>query len=161
MIEEPTQVFYGFGMTKTEGKTHTSNLTTALQAAGINNPIKLVSFPADKNKIIVRLENLNELNETAKVNLRAVAEAYWNEANLKHPRALSSIDMVELTLSANMALSEQQERKIQWKSVDDDKHTYNELKDDDDDTKSFKPMQIRVFSISMSTEAKAEDLILV
>jgi hypothetical protein len=68
--------------------------------------MKLVTFPADKNKIIVRLENLNERNVTTKVNLRAVAEAYWNEANIKYPRALASIDMDEMTLSANQLLSE-------------------------------------------------------
>lgn len=65
MIEEPTQVFYGFGLTKIQGKTYSSNLSAALKSAGINETMKLVTFPADRNKIIVRLENLNENNETA------------------------------------------------------------------------------------------------
>lgn len=102
--------------------------------------MKLVTFPADKNKIILRLENLNENNETAQVNVRSVAEAYWNEANIKNSYAFSSIDIEELSLTANMALSELQERKIQWQTVDDDKLTHNQIEDVSDDIKSFKQM---------------------
>lgn len=102
--------------------------------------MKLVTFPADKNKIIVRLENLNENNETAQVNVRSVAEAYWNETNIKNPYALSSIDIEELSLTANMALSELQERKIQWQTVDDDKLTQNQIEDVSDDVKAFMQM---------------------
>lgn len=35
MIEEPAQIFYGFGMEKIKGETVTSNLSASLQAAGV------------------------------------------------------------------------------------------------------------------------------
>lgn len=98
--------------------------------------------------MIVRLENLNEVNKTVSVDINAVAMAYWKEANLRHYRAVESIDIQELSITANMPLAELQKRKIDWKTVDDDKLVFEELVNDaHNDIKTLKPMQIRVFSV--------------
>jgi len=48
------------------------------------------------------------------VDIRAIGEAYWNEANLKYPLAFTNMTIEELSITGNMKISEMQERKIKW-----------------------------------------------
>ena len=121
MTDEPCQIFYGFDLHAIEGRTVTSNLSESLKDAGINHPVKLVTFPAWKNKLVIRIENLNDGKESASVDIRKVAMALWNEANLKHSRSIYEVEIEELSVSANMPVQEMNDRKIQWKTIDDDK----------------------------------------
>lgn len=130
MIEEPSQVFYGFEMLQIESRTIKSNLSASLKEAGIQHPVKLLTFPAWKNKLIIRVENLNEANQTASVDINKVALAYWKEANLKHYIEFNELEIEELSVSANMPVSEMQNRKINWKTVDDEKLAEDQTADD-------------------------------
>ena len=69
-------------------------------------PVKLITFPTWRNKFTVRLENLNEMGKKATVDVRAIGEAYWNEANLKYPRAIANITIEELSITGNMKITE-------------------------------------------------------
>jgi len=55
---------------------------------------------------MVRLENLNDMNKSQSVNITAIGEAYWNEANLKHPCEIASWKIEELSITGNMPISE-------------------------------------------------------
>lgn len=89
------------------------------------------------------------MDQTASVDLRAVGEAFWKEANLKYPREIASIQIEELSLTGNMPITELQKRKIDWKTEDDYKLSYSAVEDQSDDVKALNPMQIRVFSITV------------
>jgi len=69
MIEEPVQIFYGFGLLKVIEKTYESNLKNELREAATSNNVKLLTFPTARNKFIMRLENLNDMNESAVVDV--------------------------------------------------------------------------------------------
>ena len=105
--------------------------------------------------MIVRLENINDANKTAQVDINAVAMAYWNEANLKHDRSVDQLEIEELSVTANMPITEMQKRKIDWKTVDDDKLVFEEpVNDGQDNVKTLKAMQIRVFSVNFKVSRK-------
>lgn len=91
------------------------------------------------------------------MDIRAIGEAYWNEANLKYPLAFTNMTIEELSITGNMKISEMQERKIKWKTVDDDMLTDPVVEDQSDDVKTLNPMQIRTFSISIETAMTKED----
>ena len=52
--------------------------------------------------------------------MKLIAEALWKSANAKHPISFERVDIEELSLTGNMKLSEMRERKVQWKTVDDE-----------------------------------------
>lgn len=106
MIEEPVQIFYGFGLLKVMEKTYESNLKNELREAATSNNVKLLTFPTARNKFIMRLENLNDMNESALVDVQAIANAFCNEANLKFESQNVTINIEELSISANMPISE-------------------------------------------------------
>lgn len=102
--------------------------------------------------MIIRLENLNEMNETAVVDVRAIPMAYWEEANRKYPSDVETIDIEELSISANMPISELQKRKIDWKTAADDQLNTSKVDDAPVTKITMAPMQIRVFSAKVNPE---------
>ena len=93
-----------------------STFRDQIKMAGVNGKVKMVSLPQDKNKIILRLENLDDLYDNleypqpALVNLGKLIEAFSPS---------KSYDFKEMSLTGNMELQEMLDRKIKWKTVDD------------------------------------------
>jgi hypothetical protein len=96
------------------------NLGEEMKKAGIHGAVKMVSMPISKNKILVRLENLADLYDGAQQPAQvsnSFAQALFNSANLL-PKEMN-IEFRELSLSGNMDIQEMLDRKIKWKTVDD------------------------------------------
>ena len=70
---EPAQYFFNFDM-KVSGTGKASPFSENLKAAGIKNLVDFVTIPLDKNKMLIRLENLSEQQE--QVDLISVASAF-------------------------------------------------------------------------------------
>ena len=55
-------MFYSFGdLNQVSSETYVNGLAEALEWAGINGTVKMVTIPMAKNTILVRLENIADL----------------------------------------------------------------------------------------------------
>jgi hypothetical protein len=59
---------------------------------------------------------------------------------LKYPRAFSSLNIEEMTVTGNLPIKKMLARKIKWNTVDDDKLTESSFDDEQTDIKTLKPM---------------------
>jgi hypothetical protein len=131
--------------------------------AGIKDKVKMVAMPLKKNTLIVRLENLadnHDLGETAsthRVAFKWLLEKMWDSANDANPVKVHQIDIKEKSLTGNMDLKEMLDRKIKWKTVDDDlslggKMSYHF----DGEYVDLEPQRIRVFEVTFTPESQDE-----
>jgi hypothetical protein len=84
----------------------------------VTQDIKLYLQPVNKNSIRLRMTNLHDTNHY-KINLKAVLQAYWKEANRANPVNYTFLNTTQMSLSGNTPLSEMLSRKIKWKAVGD------------------------------------------
>lgn len=115
------------------------DLSKALREAGVSETVKMVSFPIGMNKFALRLENLNTEGSDAHVNIEDLTKAMWTQANIKHPREIESVKIQEMSLTGNMPLSEMQNRKIHWNTVDDAKLNFRDIVDQSENAKTLVP----------------------
>jgi len=79
------------------------------------------------------------------INLEQVADAFWRQYN---GIAAYNVEIKEMTPTGNMEVSEMLERKIQWKTVDDDKLAPSTLSRGNDwKNLVLEAQRIRVFNI--------------
>lgn len=168
--DTPAQMFYSFGeLNQVSNETYVSGLAEALSWAGINGTVKMVTIPMAKNTILVRLENIADILDkeavTRPVFLEHSLEAMYMAAN-KDATQAPEIKITEKSLTGNMDLvDEMLKRKIQWKTVDDDKPEYTKSKitydtEDIDPVTGLKyitlePQRIRTF-LAVFTPPKEE-----
>ena len=81
----------------------------------------------------------------------------WDSANGANPVKVHQIDIKEKSLTGNMDLKEMLDRKIKWKTVDDDlslggKMTYHF----DGEYVDLEPQRIRVFEVTFTPESQDE-----
>ena len=120
-----------------------------LKSAGVQDTVKLLVLPREKDILMFRLENLADLDSgvgEASVDLEKIARAYWDAVNTSEP----SITIVETTINGNMPIEEMRSRRLQWKA-DGIKQTET-TKDDSNDMVSLKPMQLRTFTVSYKSQ---------
>lgn len=115
------QYFFTKDVKNTSSDILQSHLSQDLVSAGVTDFVKLEAMPLDKNKILLRLTNMEDFlsdDETKSVTIDVykVFLGFWQSANNKTESELPPDDMElqveEKTLTNNMALSEMQERKI-------------------------------------------------
>jgi hypothetical protein len=130
----PPQVFYSINKTNSSffPMEADSNLDLPLffQMAGINETIKMVSFPLSLNTLVVRLENIADLYDkdaqTVYLNeFKELLEKMWLSVN-SDSNAGVEIDIQEMSLTANMKLEQMEEERIKWRTVDDFKEQYEQ-----------------------------------
>lgn len=82
----PAQYFYSFNLTKVS-KPIGQTIKHHPREAGIDDSVVLSTYPQSKNKIILRFDNIadkyDQNSKSAFVNVEAVANAIWNQANIK------------------------------------------------------------------------------
>jgi hypothetical protein len=114
--------------------------------------------PLSKNKILVRLENIADLFDadsvTKEVNLAFIQSLYADQNN----GDACEFEFKEMNLSSNMALDEMLNRKIQWRTVDDDSRPDLSPSKIDysvaNQTVSLEPQRIRVFEMTVTSSAE-------
>lgn len=85
------------------------------------------------------------------MNILSIAKNLWKSANSNSDLNLQNVkqNIQEMSITGNMPLKELRERKVQWRTVDDDDTSINmaELNYDVNDTVSLEPQRIRVFKV--------------
>jgi hypothetical protein len=79
----------------------------------------MVTIPVERNKILLRVENLADSGANALVYLDRIATILAQSANKNNLPASLNHSIVETTLTANMDLKEMLDRKLKWKTMDD------------------------------------------
>jgi hypothetical protein len=117
---------------------------------------KYVMFPLEKNKIVVRFENIADKFDSDaaqfQYNVRDFAEAVYKVANPNADR-LHNVHIQETSITHNMDIKtvEERRRKYQWKGEDDDVfdqfHAQVQASrlPDNGDLMTFAPQEIRTF----------------
>ena len=107
--------------------------------------MKLVTFPLGESKMILRLENIGDDllkgAEAQSVSLTKILEAFLADGS----------EITEVTLTGNMPINEMWDRKILWRTKDDDKPGFKRVKiDKSQDWNSIKleKQRIRTFIVS-------------
>jgi len=152
--DDPANAFFNFGG-QIAKKGVPSNFGTMIKAAGVTGEVKYVAMPLNKNSLLFRFENLADVYDghakIATVKIEDVFNAFYMEAN---SGALpENIDWTEMSLTANMPLKEMQSRKIQWKTVDDDKLEKKPMDMNDGATINLEPQRIRVFKVDFTPKS--------
>jgi len=122
----PAQIFFNFDSAPASVKVPVGgDYSGAIKQAGVSDNLKLYVVPMAKNKLHIRLENLEDLYDlnakTYTVDMKDLLHSMWKEANKQAPVDFSSYAISEKSLTGNMDVSEMWARKIQWKTVDDAK----------------------------------------
>lgn len=162
-IDNPAQVFYTPSLSQSsQQKQSSANYTTSLWNAGIRNTVKLTTIPLARNHVLLRLANLQDpvdgdtSNKTVQLDQVVNAMLQWT-----NPSTYSSLtyNVTEKSLTANMDLTEMLNRRIKWKTVDDDKtaqgsidYTFNGT------TVTLEPQRIRVFELKVTAPAEVKFL---
>ena len=115
-IEEPAQYFFNFNQLKASKTQIPSTFSADLKAAGVKGTVKLVSFPLDQNKVLLRLINIADLIdhpvEPHTVDINAVSMALFKEANRGSSDSSCQPSFQEMALTGNMKIEEMLSRKI-------------------------------------------------
>lgn len=130
-----------------------SSLSDDIKAAGVEGTLTYVAMPLSKNKLLFRFENLADLmdgdSKTQNIDGAKLFNAIYTSANGSANTV--STKVTEMSLTANMSLKEMRDRKVQWKTMDDDKLTSKPFKISDGESISLMPQQIRVFVVEFET----------
>jgi hypothetical protein len=123
-----------------------------------------VTLPVERNKVLIRVENLADKEEDVKVvNVTCIATAMWQSANILGTTAMAEPSITETTLSANMALAEMLERKMKWRTVDDETrrgHKTSPSYGADPSTVQLEPQRIRQFKVDFNPKPASPNLFL-
>ena len=123
----PPQVFYSFddlylGYYDAEKQI---NLTETFKNAGVSDQVKMITIAKSKNVLIVR--SFGEPSWSFRQKCRNLDSWFeinsWRDVERGKPCPIFKTrrDIQEMSLTANMELSEMLSRKILWKTVDDKK----------------------------------------
>jgi len=163
-VDMPQQMVYSFGKTNMQTTPVKISMSDAFKKAGITDLVKLVTIPEAKNHFILRLENVADLYDkdaaTQTVDLQGLLDAMWKNANMQAPVDYTKMDIKEMSLTANMELQEMLARKIQWKTVDDNKENLAKSKinyDSDFSAVKLEPQRIRTYTVAFETAT--EDIV--
>jgi len=135
VIEDPVQLNFAFNFTVTpmaaDAKSENLGLPEGIvrvASNGVPPPIKVTSYPMDRNLLMVRIENVGDLfdypkNSTlqdtvAYVDLSALAKDFWYKANGQSTQ-LSRINIEEMQLTGVQNQADMKKKRYQWKGVDD------------------------------------------
>ena len=81
------------------------------------------TIPFSKNKILIRFENIadftNSTNSSKTVDLSQIAISLFNSANKDQIFEDVTPKIQEMTLTGNMLIQDMWDKKIQWKTKDD------------------------------------------
>ena len=144
--DSPAQYFFNFDDGQAVPNTAGFDfISKTIKEAGIVDNVKLVTIPQDTNKMILRLENIGDAlqkgADTQTVNLNKVLDAFH----------ASGSEITEVTLTGNMPINEMWDRKIQWKTMDDNKPGFKDVKTDksqDWNAVKLENQRIRTFVVS-------------
>jgi hypothetical protein len=95
------------------GVSKQSTLSQGLIKSGISGSVKIVPIPLKRNKILFRLENLDD-TESFFVNSTLVVQSFWSAANNLD---LPPFKLTETSVTGNMDLEEMQSRRLKWQTA--------------------------------------------
>lgn len=151
---EPTEV----SGSEPSGKKSVLEVPRALKDVKNTNLIELkyVMVPMDKNKIMIRVENLNDefdgVTQPLSFDIDAIAKGFWNEVNPKV--ALKTLKISETSVTGNMEVSEMEQRRLHWKTTESSEKPILVS-----DPSNILPMQIRVFVIEYEAESESVEIL--
>jgi hypothetical protein len=109
-----------------------SGLARAFKANGINDQMKLEIFTEGPNSILMRIENIADAFDSngevisQTVNVQGLARQLYEVANGSSFESLR-IDIRETSLTSNQSYEEMSQRKLRWKTVDDQPSDHKSL----------------------------------
>ena len=101
-VDDPAQ--YLFSLEEPKIEKDLKKYSQGLIEAGVFDQVKIVPIPLAKNKVMYRLENMND-KESAKVNNTLVIESMWKAANPDIPIP-SGYKLKETSVTGNMGIDE-------------------------------------------------------
>lgn len=122
--------------------------------------LKYVVQPMAKNKIMVRIQNLNDefdgVTAGISVDVQDLAQKFWKDVN---PSAgLKSVQVTETTVTGNLDVVEREKRRLHWQTVESDSPSLKPVEAVNDDTVVY-PQQIRVFVFEYTPATKDIEII--
>ena len=162
--DDPAQYFFTQQIKSVSSNGVASDYSENLKLAGIVDTVKLVSFPIDKSRVLLRLENLDDLHDKHAypkfVDLTLLAQNMWTKVN---GNLLGfTPKFTEMTLTANMEIEEMWNRKVKWQTADDDMKGEPVVDYTMDDPKMLKlePQRIRVIKLEFVKDIAESELFL-
>lgn len=111
--------------------------------------LKYVMVPMEKNKVMIRVQNLNDefdgVSEPLTVDMDSIAKIFWAEMN--PDIAAASYKITETSVTGNIEVSKMEARRLKWKTTDKSGPLYSQTELNSND---IYPMQIRVFIIEFT-----------
>jgi len=133
------------------GKTSYLNFPSALKGelSKYSNllDLKYVMMPMEKNKIMIRVQNMNDefdgITDPLAIDMYTIAKVFWGEINTDQD--LDSFKVTETSVTGNQEVSKMEARRLKWNTTDKSGPLYSKTKLND--SNQIYPMQIRVFII--------------
>ena len=156
----PVQYFFSNNTNQTVNETQAKPVSYGSEDVDFSK-VKVLPIPMAKNKALIRLENLADLfdsdSKTVTYDLKGYLTEAWANAN-NGTAGLTDIEIVETSITGNQKLSEMNERRLKWKTVDDDKDTGYPKQvfsfDLDESAVTLEPQRIRVFMVEFKTASQ-------
>ena len=121
--------------------------------AGIKDTVKIVTIPMAQNKILMRIQNLedkfNSDASTKQVNLTMVIEGMWKSAHSANTD-VGCYTLTETSVTGNMPLTEMENRRLKWQTddgIDALKKLSHEI---NGEMIQLEPMRIRTFTLEFN-----------
>ena len=83
--------------------------------------IRIITIPATRNRILIRLENIADYveqsggSQTQLFDLESHLDALWKKANAHTGRGYKNLVIFEASITANMKFQEMVDRKLEWR----------------------------------------------
>jgi hypothetical protein len=114
--------------------------------------LKYVMVPLARNKIMIRVQNLNDefdgVNTALPVDLDKLARSFWTEVNPS--TSLESVKITETGITGNIEFSEMEKRRYVWKTKDQAAPIKKDLTPSNDQI-NILPQQIKVFTFEYTS----------
>lgn len=118
--------------------------------------LKYVLVPVEKNKMFVRVQNMNDhfdgATDALPIDMEAFAKKYWADQN--PTAALESVKITEMSVTGNLEKSVMEERRLHWKTTEEPSGPQTPESQD-----GVQPMQIRVFQVEFTPGPKDIEII--
>ena len=156
LVDEPMQYFFALHYDTSSNSVFSQNQLITDMLEDFNGDLKIHTIPQERNKILIRLENIADLfdgtpSETPYFDLQTYARELYSHSN--DGQMPHSVKIVERTLGNNQDYEDMEKSKFKWKSTDEASPVIWPV--DNETGIALQPQRIRLFFVEY--EATAED----
>ena len=114
---DPVQFMYARNMSMTRQVSSKVESSKDYMTSNNNEVFKVVKMPLAKNKVMLRLQNLDDKFDTnsgsVNISLTQYAQQMWKEAN-PEATTVPSADIIETSVTGNIKVEDMEKRRINW-----------------------------------------------